>query len=237
MNTAICDDEKVWQERLIKLLDKYAIERHIEIRKKCFSSGELLFKSDEVFDVIFMDYQMAGLDGIETARKIRQRNPESFTIFVSSFPQVALDAFEVRAYRFLTKPIDEKKLFKAIDDYRTEIDKEKFLVFKMHDRTLRVRISDIIYLEAAKNHTKIHTAREDYEVLTNIKEVNKILPQEKFYRCHKAFIVSFAHIKSHTKTDAYFDDGSSAYISRNYIAAFRAAFQEYILKYNSGDIS
>lgn len=237
MNTAICDDEKLWQEQLIKLLDKYAVERHIEIKKKCFSSGELLFESDEVFDIIFMDYQMEGLDGIETARKIRRRNPESFTIFVSSFPQVALDAFEVRAYRFLTKPIDEKKLFKAIDDYRTEIDKEKFLVFKMHDNTLRVRISDIIYLEAAKNHTMIHTARGNYEVLTNIKEVQKMLPSEKFYRCHKAFIVSFAHIQSHTRTDVYFGDGSSAYISRNYISDFRTAFQEYILKYNSGDIS
>lgn len=77
MNTAICDDEKIWQEQLIKLLDKYAVERHIEIRKKCFSSGELLFKSDEVFDVIFMDYQMAGLDGIETARKYVSEIPKA----------------------------------------------------------------------------------------------------------------------------------------------------------------
>lgn len=236
MNIAICDDEMTWQKKLIDLLDQYSLEKHIEIKKKCFSSGSALSETDEVFDIIFMDYQMEGLNGIETAGKIRLKNSESVIIFVSSYPQIAPDTFEVKAFRFLKKPIISEKLFRALDDYIAEIDTDSFLAFKMKDGTLRIRISDIIYVEAARNHTIIHTAKNNHEVLINLKEIEKKLPREKFYRSHKAFLVSFFHIETHTKTDIRFDDGSSAFLSRKYLSDFNTAFQEYILKYNSGDI-
>jgi len=236
MKIAICDDEKVWQTSLIKCLEQYSSERNIEISKTCFDSGKELTESTEKYDIIFLDFQMEKLNGIETAKKIRKTNTDSVIIFVSAFPQVAVDAYEVKAYRFLTKPINKTKLFKALDDYRAEIDIDNFIIFRAHEKTLRIKISDIIYVEACKNHSIIHTAKEDFEILINLKEIHKKLPSEKFYRCHKAFIVSFLHIKSHNNTDIYFDDNSTAYISRNYLSKFRIAFQEYILKYNAGDL-
>ena len=237
MKIAICDDEKIWQNKLIKCLDIYSAERNTEISRTCFDNGNMLAESIEKYDIIFLDFQMDKLNGIETAKRIRKTNTDSVIIFVSAFPQVAVDAYEVKAYRFLTKPINKTKLFKALDDYRAEIDIDNFLVFKTHERTLRIRISDILYVEASKNHSIIHTSKEDFEILINLKEIQKKLPAEKFYRCHKAYIVSFLHIKSHNNTDVFFEDGSIAYISRNYLPKFRLAFQEYILKYNTGEFS
>lgn len=236
MNIAICDDEKVWQGELLKHLREYSIERHLDFSYTCFSDGQSLYNSEKEFDIIFMDFQMEGLDGIETSRKLRNCNSDSTIIFVSSYAHVAMDAYEVKAYRFLVKPIEKTKLFKALDDYRAEIDAENFLVYKTHERTIRIKISEIIYAEARKNHTIIHTVNEDYEILKNLKEVQKDLPGEKFFRCHKAYLVSFLHIQSHNNTDIVFDDGSNAYISRMYLPSLRKAFHEYILKFNNGEI-
>ncbi len=236
MNIAICDDEKVWQGELLKHLREYSIERHLDFSYTCFSDGQSLYNSEKEFDIIFMDFQMEGLDGIETSRKLRNCNSDSTIIFVSSYAHVAMDAYEVKAYRFLVKPIEKTKLFKALDDYRAEIDADNFLVYKTHERTIRIKISEIIYAEARKNHTIIHTVNEDYEILKNLKEVQKDLPSEKFFRCHKAYLVSFLHIQSHDSTDIVFDDGSNAYISRKYLPSLRKAFHEYILKFNNGEI-
>lgn len=236
MHIAICDDERVWHEVLLKLLREYSGKRQLDIYTQSFANGKALAESNKKFDIIFMDYRMKGINGIETARRIREVSPESVIIFVSSHTDVAIDTFEVKAYRFLAKPINRSKLFKALDDYRAEIDLDSFLIYKTHDMTLRIRISDIIYVEAAKNHAIIHTASEAYEVVKNLKQVYNDLPKDKFYRCQKSYVVSFLHIRAHDKEEIYLDDGRSVKISRNSIRDFRNSFQEYILKYNTGDV-
>nr|MDE7362789.1 LytTR family DNA-binding domain-containing protein [Oscillospiraceae bacterium] len=208
-------------------------ERHIDIFISYFSDGVSLVESGKKFDIIFMDFQMDKLNGIETARKINALKDDGIIIFVSAYTNVALDAYEVKAYRFLAKPINKDKLFKAIDDYRIEMDSDDFLIFKTHEGIIRIKVSQIIYAEACGSHSKIHTVKSDYEILTNLKEIQNKLPKEKFHRCHKAFLASFMHILFHNKTTIKYDDGSTIYISRNYLPKFRKAFEEYILKYNT----
>lgn len=237
MNIAICEDEKIWQAELIKHLNEYKNKRKIDLFIQCFSNGKACCESkNDKYDIIFMDYQMETKNGIETAREIRKTNSDSIIIFVSAYPQVALDTFEVKTFRFLSKPIDKIKLFKAIDDYLADIDIDSFLIFKTHEKTIRIKISEIIYAEAQKNHTIIHTEKEDFEILTNLKSVEKLLPKDKFFRCHNAYITSFKHIKDYTNTEIYYDDNSVAYISRSMIKKFKLAFHDFIKKYDSGEI-
>lgn len=237
MNIAICDDEKIWQKELINCLNEYKNMRKIDLFIQCFSDGKACCESkNDKYDIIFMDYRMGTANGIETARKIRKTNSDSVIIFVSAYPQVAMDTFEVKTFRFLAKPINKAKLFKAIDDYLKEIDTDNLLTFKTHEKTIRIKISEIIYAEAQRNHTIIHTEKEDHEILTNLKSVEKRLPKEKFFRCHNAYITSFLHIKSHSNTEIYYDDDSSAYISRSRIKRFKEDFQKFIDKYSAGEI-
>lgn len=236
MKIAICDDEKEWQGILSTLLNEYGAERHEDIFITYFNNGRSLVESEKKFDIIFMDYQMDKLNGIEAARKINALNNGGIIIFVSAYTNVALDAFEVRAYRFLAKPINREKLFKAIDDYRTEMDSDNFLIFKTHDGTVRIRVSEIVYVEGVQSHSKIYTIDSDYEILINLKAIGNKLPPDKFFRCHKAFITSFLHIKFHDNSEITYDNGSKIYISRNYLSRFRKAFEEYILKYNMSGV-
>lgn len=232
MNIAICDDENYWRETLTVLLKEYKSNRHIELYITYFSDGLSLIKSSKIFDVIFMDYQMKDLNGIETARKLRSANNNCIIIFISAFPNTALDTFEVDAFRFLVKPINKEKLFKSLDDYQKQTEKERFLIFKTHNGTVKIKESDIIYCEAAQKHTFIHTVNRTYEIHINIKQIENKLSNENFFRCHKAYIVSFFHISSHNNTDITMDNQGKAYISRNSLTAFREAFKDYVLKYN-----
>ena len=237
MNVAICDDEKVWQDEIKQYIYEYGKSRKVEMFVQCFSDGQTCInETSGKYDIIFMDFQMAAVNGIETAEKIRQTNSDSAIIFISAYPQIAMDAFEVKTFRFLAKPINVDKLFKAIDDYRKEVAEEhRFLIFKTHDRTIRIKISDIIWAEARKNHTLIHTLKEDVEVLINLKAVERKLPQDKFFRCHNAYITSFGHIKHHNNTEIHYNDDSISYISRHRIAKFRSALVEYIENNKSGE--
>lgn len=232
MRIAICDDERSWIIALKSLLDEYFLQRHIEYYLSVYENGVDLTENKQEYDIIFLDYKMADLNGIETARKIREQNKDCTIIFVSSYPNVAIDAFEVDAYRFLTKPIIKEKLFQAINDHRKKVESDDYLVIKSRTETTTIKSSKIIFCEAVGKHTVIHTENGNIQVLKNIKEIKRQLPKNAFFRCHKAYIVSFARIKNFSNNRVVLEGDAEAFISRNYISAFKAAFHEYILKYN-----
>lgn len=235
MRVAICDDERYWRENLKGYIHEYEKKNNIQILTEYFSNGYLLLQSAADFDVIFMDYQMEDLNGIETARKIRNHNKNCIIIFVSAYPDVALDTFEVDAFRFLTKPINREKLFKSLDDYM-KTEKEQFLIFRIHNGSVKLKESDIIYCESVQRRTVIYTADKSYEVLLNIREVEKMLPAEKFMRCHKCFIISFYHVRSYDYNEITLDRNYKAYIGRKYQQHFQQEIEGYTLKYNMGKI-
>lgn len=232
MKIALCDDEKFWIDELCSLLREYHIARHIDYHVKLFSCGTEILQSPDKFDVIFIDYQMEELNGIETSRKIRMKNDGCAIIFVSSYPDVAIDTFEVNAYRFLIKPIDKDKLFKALDDYRKHMENDDFIVVKSREGEKIIRASEVIFCEADNKHTLLHTINGTILILKNIKEVEKLMTKDYFFRCHKAYIVSFPHIRTFDNSCIIMDNGEKVYISRRNLTGFKIAFQEYVLRYN-----
>lgn len=147
MRVAICDDEKTMQKELEKLLDEYSRIRKIDISIDKFDNGHDLIKtlSEREYEIVFMDYQMQDVDGMETSRLIRNKNNECIIIFVSAYPEIAVESYEVNTFRFIVKPINKEKLFKAIDDYLKSIDYDNLLILKTHEGTWKIKMSDIIY--------------------------------------------------------------------------------------------
>ena len=232
MKVAVCDDEKVFQKEITDLLQKYRHERNLDVFIDYYDNGEEFLCSKYEYDVIFMDYQMKSLNGIETAEKFREKNPDSIIIFISAYPAAALDAFEVKAYRFLQKPVDKAKLFKALDDYLKSIDYDRLLLINTQDESYKIRISDIIYLEGDGKYTTIRTKNKSFRVRINLKQLELKLPPEKFIRCSKSFVVGFEHIDNHTNTNIFLDNGEKAVLGAHYTAKFKTEFQNYIMRYN-----
>lgn len=232
MNVAICDDEKVFHKEITGLLRKFQRARKKDIFMEYYENGDTLLRSKREYDIIFMDYQMDKLNGIETAEKLRKANSDCVIIFISAYPAAALDAFEVSAFRFLQKPVDEAKLFKALDDYLKSIDYDNLLLINTHDESYKVKNSEIVYLEGDGKYTTIRTTDKSFRVKINLKQLEKKLPAEKFIRCSKSFVVGFAHIKNHDRSKITFDNGEKAVIGTHYSAKFKNEFQNYIMRYN-----
>lgn len=236
MRVAICDDERPMYGKLRGLLDEYRRERQIDIYTDYYSSGEDLVRASRDYEVIFMDFQMEGINGIETAERIRETNEDCIIIFVSAFPEVSVDSYEVKTFRFLVKPVDKNKLFKALDDYMKTIDYDKLLILKTHKGTWKIKASEIIYAEAKGKHTVIRTTKDYYEINVHLKKLGEKLPTEKFIRCQRAYIVGFAHIENHTNEEILFDNGEKSLIGKAYITAFKDAFSHYIMRYNERNL-
>lgn len=233
MLAAICDDEKPMQNDLSDLLNEYGMKKGVDILIDKFESGYSLLKSQRKYDVVFLDFQMDGIDGIETARKIREANDDCTIIFISAYPEAALDSFEVKTFRFLKKPVDKQKFFHALDDYMKSIDLDSILTIKTKDGIWKIKISDIIYAEAKGKHTIIRTVKGYMEVFVHLKIIESKLPAKKFVRCQRAYVVGFEHISNHTNNEIIFDNGEKAQIGKAYIRKFKEEFKNYIMRYNS----
>lgn len=234
MRVVICDDEKSMQAILENLLNEYSRMRNIDVFVDKFDNGRNLLKAlnEREYEIVFMDYQMNGIDGMETSRLIRSKNNECVIIFVSAYPEVAVDSYEVNTFRFIVKPINKEKLFKALDDYLKSIDYDNLLILKTHDGTWKIKMSDIIYAEAKGKHTIIRTTQNSFEIHIHLKKIENKLSDEKFCRCQRAYIAGFSHIENHTNTEIIFDNGERAQIGKVYAAKFKKEFQEYIMRYN-----
>ena len=235
MRVAICDDEKPMQTILENLLDEFGRLRNIDISIDKFDNGHDLLRvlNEKEYEIVFMDHQMQDIDGMETSRLIRSRNNDCVIIFVSAFPEVAVDSYEVNAFRFIVKPINKEKLFKAIDDHLRSIDYDNLLILNTNDGKWKIKMSDIIYAEAKGKHTIVRTAQKSFEINIHMKKIEDKLPSEKFCRCQRAYIAGFAHINNHTNTEIIFDNGERAQIGKAYYSKFKNAFQEYIMRFNS----
>ena len=229
---AICDDKMILHNDLKRCLDEYAEQHGLVNIYDDFTDGKALIACPKSFELIFMDYQMEGMDGIETSRALRSKKIDTPIIFLSSFPDVVFDTFEVGAYRFLTKPIDMKKLTSAMDALLKSQSDDRSIVIKIDDESRRIDVSDIFYAEASDKYCYIRTADEELLYKATLSELEKLLPKEDFFRSHRSFIVGMKHVKSHTADEVIFTNGERAQISKLNRTPFKKAFLEYVKRHN-----
>ena len=234
MKIAICDDKMILHDDLKHHLEEYALTRNLVLVYDDYTNGYDLIASNIEYDLIFMDYQMDELDGLETARRLRKNNIQTPIIFLTCFPNIVFDTFEVNAYRFLVKPIDDEKLRSAMNDFLKSTSSENFILIKTDEDNKKINIDDIIYIEASDKYCYIRTVTDNILYKKNLSVIENQLPQDRFFRTHRTYLVGFRHIVSHTSTDIIFDNKEKALISKLKNTAFKKAFTDYIRRYNFG---
>lgn len=235
MQVAICDDQKVFRDQIKQIISAYKrIHRsHIDVYE--FEKGEDLLTSDKVFDLVFLDHQMPGLNGIDTAQKLRLVNPICSIIFVTSFPEhCILDAFTVQTFRFLVKPIEENKVIETLESYVKQQKLLKPLVVWVDSEMITINPQDIVYLEADGKYCWVRTTTNTYHSSKTLSQITEMLPIHCFYRVHHSFCVNMYYIFRIDGCEITLINGEKSLISRPNRATFIKAYHQFIQDYYVG---
>lgn len=228
MQIAICDDEIIFREDLKSVLIEYKKEKRIHIDVFEYESGEDLLASKKIFDIVFMDYQMLGMDGLEISRKLHSKNPICSIIFVTAYPEFILDSFEVQPFRFMVKPLNNEKVHEALESY---IKQQKLLyplVVVENGEQKTVNAQDIIYLEGDGKYCIIRTNKETIHSSKTISQVYNLLPEYCFYRTHKTYVINMYCVSSLKDNIITMNNGEIAKVGRNHIAKFKKTYLKFI---------
>lgn len=231
MLVAICDDEKVFREELKTVIFRYKAEHRLHIDVYEYATGGALLASDKSFDIIFLDYQMPGLDGMEVARALRRRNVTCSIVFVTSYPQFILESFEVQPYRFFVKPMLQEHVANLMNTF---IAHQKMLapIIVINDSEQKiVSAKDILYLEGDGKYCIIRTASDTYNSSKTLAQAHALLPQHCFYRCHKSYVVNLYSVSSFEKGIITLVNGEVAQIGRSKIAEFKRVYMQFVKDY------
>lgn len=201
MNIAICDDDKSFRNLLEKHLKNYFDERSIPLNFFQFSCGEDLLENDILFDLVFLDIEMGKINGISTGKELKRKNPHNIIFVITSYEGYLDDAFKIQAFRFLSKPLNIVRLYKALDD-ATELINNDIIVFYDVQSASDVRIytNDIILLEIDKKKTKIVTTNGTYYSNQKISVWKNKLNGISFVCPHSSYIANLDYSIKHTRT-------------------------------------
>lgn len=235
MTIAICDDEKEIRELLKNKIEICYPEAHIVL----FGTGKELLASGEKADLLFLDIQMPGVNGMETARELRKTNQKMILIFVTAWEEYVFEAFDVDAFHYLVKPFTDEKFYnvlqKAVRQYRegcrsrqtgTSGEEDRFLFIKARGMSTKVFLKDIIYAEVFNRKIVLHTRQGEIEYYGKLSALEEQLGED-FFRTHRAYLVHFKYVVKYDAASIVLEQGSVLMAKSRY-----AAFVKQYLRYN-----
>lgn len=232
LKIAICEDELKQQEILAQHIEKILTEITKDYEILTFISGEELLENyPENVDIFLLDIKMDKLNGMEIAKKIREIDKKEVEIiFTTSLVKYIQDGYEVRAYRYLLKPIKFDDLKKHLTSCIKEINekKENYIVVNGKNDVYKINISHITYVEIQNKDMTIHTIDKDYNIKMSIDKIEKELSRYNFFRCHKSFLVNISYIENIKQYIAILENKDEVPISRHRFKETKARFLSYI---------
>lgn len=227
MNIAVVDDEGVIREQICNFIKRQNTGCYVQ----AYDTGRALLEADVFYDIVFLDIQMEGMNGIETARVLRERqNKETVLIFVTGIREYVFEAFDVSAFHYLLKPIEEKKFAEVFKRASEEVEKRK----KQGKEQLFIKSKgmildqgSILYVESRGKKVAIHTRKEIFEIYAAISEVESQLA-ESFYRCHRGYLVNMAYISEFDHDSITLNNKEQIYLSKKRYKEFAKAYMWYL---------
>ncbi|MBP6322808.1 MAG: response regulator transcription factor [Fusobacteriaceae bacterium] len=201
LNCIIVEDEFPAREELkffIKNNKNFAIKREFET-----SIDALKFLENSSVDVVFLDINMPGLDGMTLARLIHKIDKNIKLIFITAYREFAVDAFEIGTFDYILKPYSEERIITVLErvvasvaESKTPINKNETskLTVNSGEKMVVISIFDILYIEANEKETTIALQNESYTSKLKISQLEAILPSENFFRTHRSYIVNIDKI-------------------------------------------
>lgn len=191
MNCIIVDDEYPSIQELSYFITSFS---SIKILDKFVDSLKALeYVQRHSIDVIFLDISMPKLDGLAFSRIINTLKVKPLLVFISAYSEYAIEAFQVSAFDYILKPYSESRItdtLQRIENYSTSKCINGKITLRKNSKMFVLNIDDIYYCEVHEHEVHVYTKNEKYVVSSSISEFYKKLQQDKFFKCHRSYIVN-----------------------------------------------
>jgi len=236
MRIAICDDSK---ENLALLEDVVDGLKLRETEVECFENGESLLRyitdsKDNFYQIYLLDIEMPGINGLDTAKQIREIDKRAIIIFVTAYSDYVFSSFEVQPFRFINKPIDREKLENVIHAAVNYIYTSKRYIFISVDKAkIQLCCEDIMYFEGDKRKVNVYLPEETYSFYSKMSDIEKMVDNSWFVRIHVSFIVNMDYVKAIYTDEIVLNNGVHLPVSRKYQKSVKLEHMRY-LKWRMG---
>ena len=231
---AVCDDEKNIRSYLVSLIRKQDTECSI---MEYASTDEYLADGRE-HDLVFLDIEMgdsgADMDGMRLARHIRGMDTcrQPIIIFVTGYEKYVYDAFDVGAFQYLVKPVDEEKFAdvfsRAVGQILSEAEqRKKNLVIQYAGEGKAIPLNDIYYMESQNHNIVLFLKSGKLEYYGKIGDLEEELAGQ-FYRIHRGYLINLSHVEGYDRTEVRMANGDKLLLSRYKYDGFVQAYMDYI---------
>lgn len=244
LKIAVCDDEESMRQYL-----KHVIRRTLHVQSDLFASGEELLKSDRGYDILFLDIclnppedsygrsrtgERCKLDGMETARRLKSRasGADTILIFITAMSEYVYDAYDVEAFHYLLKPVNEDKLIEVIQKAAAKANGKKVaapLVIKVNGAYRNVLKEDIYYAESSGRKIILHTKAGDFSYYEKMEELEQKLG-DGFFRSHRGYLVHLKEVASYDRTGITLKSGELVFLAKQKYNDFVAAYMRYLMR-------
>ncbi len=221
---AICDDEKKIRDYLESL-----VLRQMECAVFQFFGGKELLDATQNFDMILLDISMGEMNGIETAKAIRKES-DAVIIFITALKEYVFEAFDVEAFHYLLKPIDEKKFQEVFQRAISEIEKrtdEEVILIKVASGYRKIPLGDILYAENCGRKIILHTRQEKIEFYAKMEYLEQ-KTGTKFFRCHRGYLVHFKFVLGYDNTSISMMNGETIFLAKKKYSEFVSGYMKYL---------
>lgn len=232
---ALCDDNRMYIDELSKIISMVCCSENIDFEVIKFPCGEDLLSfynnKKSYFDLVILDILMDGINGIETAKLIRDFEQNVPIMFITSSKEYALDSYDVSAFSYILKPFDydiiKNKLLILLDSISNS--KKNLLYVKSNQDVYTISLSETVYFESNLRKVSAYDINNNsisfYNKLSNIEKDTLKL---NFIRCHRSFLVNLSYIKNIVGSNIITINDCTIPISQKYLTKTKNTFTNYI---------
>lgn len=231
MRILICDDDELVINELCKLLNQFFDNLHIKTPEiSCYTNGAALLADKGTKDIIFLDVEMPGMNGIYVGNELKRTNADSIIFIVTSFSEYLDEAMRFHVFRYLSKPLEKQRFFRnmrdALDLYHSVTIK---IPIETKEGIVMVSTSAVITVEAKGRKVIVHTTQCDYESIHNMEYWIEQLPPNSFFQTHRSYIINLEHVCDFNHTLIHLADNQFiAYLTKRKYSSFKNAYLLYL---------